>query len=258
MFDLFSDIFARRDNFLTRIDARAKLMIALSSILAVICSSKVFLPLAVALMCVWAMMAVGVPLRIVAARIAGPLGIVSALVILQAFLTRGTPIAAFSIGSWDLIASREGLLKGFLMGSRVVGSVSVILLLGSVTPAYKVFQALRWFRVPEGWVELALIMYRYIFALLDQTVDVAAAQSARLGYSGVRRSISSLGVLAGTVITRSMDQAIRTHEAMILRGYDGKMVFGPLSKMRAADRYSACLAIPAIVAVHVMLEWWPA
>ncbi|MBU0574951.1 MAG: hypothetical protein KJ704_01735, partial [Proteobacteria bacterium] len=45
MFDLFSDIFTYRDNALTRIDPRAKLVIALAALIAVITADKAVLPL---------------------------------------------------------------------------------------------------------------------------------------------------------------------------------------------------------------------
>jgi cobalt/nickel transport system permease protein len=256
MFDLFSDIFACRDNVLTRMDARAKLIIASGMILAVILSRKMYLPLTSFVVCVSAMIALRMPVRLVLLRLAGPLGIVVVLVAVKAFFTAGTPLASFPVFGWHLTASREGLYEGVLLGSRVMGSVSVMVLLGSVTPAYKIFHALRWFRIPEGWVEIALLVYRYTFTLLDQTADVAAAQSARLGYSNVRRSLSSMGVLAGTVITRSMDQAMRTYEAMMLRGYQGHLPFAPLPKMSISDRRSIILALPLIVASYVLLEWW--
>ena len=126
-------------------------------------------------------------------------------------------------------------MRGVLLGSRVLGAVSVMLLLSSVTPAYKIFGALRWFHVPEGWVEIALLVYRYTFVLLDQTADIASAQRVRLGYSSLGRSLSSAGVLAGTVVARSMDQAMRTYEAMTLRGYQGRLPMGPLAELKARD-----------------------
>ncbi len=217
MFDLFSDIFARKDNVFTRMDARAKLVIAFCTILAVIFSNRIWMPCLVFVVCVSAMLIIGIPWRIVLLRLATPMGIVLVLVVLQTFLTPGESIAEFSVLGVGLQASHEGLVRGSVLGSRVAGAVSVVLLLGSVTPAYNIFHGLRWFRVPEGWVEIALLVYRYTFTLLDQAADVAAAQKMRLGYSGVRRSLTSMGVLAGTVVTRSMDQAMRTYEAMSLR-----------------------------------------
>lgn len=256
MFDVFSDIFARKDNVFTRMDARAKMIIAGCMIIAVICSARIWMPSIVFVGCVSAMLFVGIPARLVVLRLTAPMGIVIVLVILQTFLTPGTSISEYHLFGRTFHATHEGLMKGGLLGSRVLGAVSVVVWLGSVTPAYKIFHGLRWLRVPEGWVEIALLIYRYIFALLDQTADVAAAQRVRLGYSGTRRSLHSLGVLAGTVVTRSLDQAMRTYEAMSLRGYNGSMPFGPLPSMTSIDRRSIAVTVPMIAFAFLFLEWW--
>jgi cobalt/nickel transport system permease protein len=217
MFDVFSDIFARRDNALTRIDPRAKLVAAVSVIILVILSDNMLMPLATALVCLVTMPALGIPVVLIAVRLLPPLAIVSVLVVLKTFLTTGSVIFTITILGHNFCATQEGLKIGLVMGSRVVGAVSVIILLSAVTPADKVFQALRWFGVPEAWVEIALLVYRYVFVVADQTADVIAAQKVRLGYSSLRRSMSSLSQVAGTVVVRSMDQAMRTYEAMTLR-----------------------------------------
>ena len=254
MFEIFSDIFACRDNVFTRIDPRVKLVTAITLIIGVVLSTKVFFPLTVLVFCLSAMLIVGMPVRLVLLRIAGPLGMVAVLVALQAFLSGSTPLFAVNLLHWKLTATDEGLRRGIVLGSRVLGAVSVMLLLSSVTPAYKIFNALRWFRVPEGWVEIALLVYRYTFSLLDQTSDVMLAQSTRLGYSSMRKSLSSVGVLAGTVITRSMDQAMRTYEAMTLRGYQGSMPFGPLPGLKTTDLKNLAIVLPLILTVFVLME----
>ena len=43
-FELFSDIFAFRDNLLSRLDARVKLLLALLTLFSVILSSKAVFP----------------------------------------------------------------------------------------------------------------------------------------------------------------------------------------------------------------------
>ena len=45
MFDLFSDIFTYRENRLTAVDPRAKLVVALAAILLVLASGRPALPL---------------------------------------------------------------------------------------------------------------------------------------------------------------------------------------------------------------------
>lgn len=257
MFELFSDIFACRDNTLTRIDPRPKMVIAFTLIVAVVLSKQAFFPLLAFISCTAGMLWLKIPVKLVLLRLVGPMGIVLVLVTLQAFLTGATILASFSFGGYSVVATEEGLMRGVLLGSRVLGAVSVMLLLSSVTPAYRIFGALRWFRVPEGWVEIALLVYRYIFVLLDQAADVAAAQRVRLGYSTLGRSLSSAGVLAGTIVARSMDQAVRTYEAMTLRGYQGRLPVGPLPKMKPADYWRMLAIPPVIVAVHLIMQWWP-
>ncbi|MGC8602120.1 MAG: cobalt ECF transporter T component CbiQ [Desulfomonilaceae bacterium] len=238
-------------------DSRTKMIMALSLIFAVILSTKIILPFIVMSVCVSIMLIIGIPPKIVFFRLIAPMSIVLALVVIQAFSLNGTRFFSLSLFGLHLVATYEGLGHGILLGSRVLGAVSVMILLGSVTPAHRIFHALRWFKVPDTWVEIALLIYRYTFTLADQTSDVVDAQKLRLGYSNLRRSLTSIGVLAGTVITRSMDQAMRTYEAMTLRGYDGAIRFEALPKMPKTEFIGILIMGPFVVAIYCIVEWWP-
>ncbi|HEY3319120.1 MAG TPA: cobalt ECF transporter T component CbiQ [Planctomycetota bacterium] len=236
MFELFSDIMACRETLFSRIDARVRLIGALSALVAVLCSTQPILPLAVLIAGVSCMLLLRLPLKLTLLRLAAPLMIVSILVLLQTFMYGSRPLWSFACAGITFTAREEGAWRGALLGSRVLGAVSVMLLLSSVTPAHQIFHALRWMGAPKTWVEVALLMYRYVFVLLDEAADVETAQRVRLGYTGVRRSLSSLGALSGTVLVRSLDQSQRTHQAMMLRGYKGYLVFGPLRPLRTRER----------------------
>ncbi len=255
MFDLFLDIFSYRDNAWTRMDARVKLMLALTAILLILLSTRMALPFVLFVFCTGAMLGLGMPPRLLLVRLAGPLGIVFVLVCLMAFTQGSTVLYSFPLHGSEFRLHEEGLLKGIMAGSRVLGAVSVILLLGSVTPAHKIFAALRWFRVPEGWVEIALLMYRYIFCLLEHTAEAVEAQKVRLGYAGTKRSLSSIGTLAGVVILRSLDQAKQTHDAMMVRGYRGCLPFGPLPCLCRKDISTILLGSFILVIPWLILEW---
>ena len=250
--EIFSDLFARQDNVLARVDPRTKLIVALAVLAAVIFSPTPAIPLAVFILCVASTVAMGVPPRLVALRLTAPLGIASVLMVLQSVFTGSTTM-------WRLlgiVVTREGFHTGLVMSSRVVGGMSVMLLLSSVTPAHKIFLALRAMGLSKSWVEIAMLMYRYIFVLLDLTADVTDAQRVRLGYSGVRRGLSSAGVVAGVVVLRAVDQAVRTNEAMRARGYKGDIPMGALPPLQRRDGWIiACAAIclgSFLLAVEVM------
>ena len=254
-FELFSDILAYRDNALTRIDPRVKFMLAVLAILGVLLSTGFAFPPAILAACLAAMMAVRMPLRLILVRLAAPLGIVLVVIVLQSLLIGSTPLFRISLFGFNIGVMREGVRHGALIGTRVLGAVSVLLLLSSTTRAHQIFHVLRWLGVPKGWVEIAMLMYRYIFMLLDRASDVMDAQRVRLGYSSFRRSLSSAGVLAGTVIETAMDQGIRTHEAMELRGYKGYMPFGALPRISSRDLRILWLTFGAMAAAYIWLEW---
>jgi cobalt/nickel transport system permease protein len=254
MFDLFSDIFTYRDNALTRIDPRTKLIIALAVLIAVVTSEGVVLPLLVFGICLGTVAALRIPAKLVAARLAAPLSIVAVLIVIQTLVTGTTPLFAVTLAGWQFTAKAEGLRQGTLLGARVLGAVSVVFLLSLVTPAHRIFQALRWFGLSRNWLEIAILMYRYIFVLMDRVANIAAAQKLRLGYTARGRAMRSFTTLAGATIIHSLEQAKRTHDAMRLRGYRGAMPFGPLPALGRREKLITSLSLVAIASA-CLLEW---
>jgi cobalt/nickel transport system permease protein len=255
MFDLFSDIMACRPNALTKADSRVKLVTALALLLAALFSTKLVLPVSVLIACLITMAALRLPARLTLARLLPPLLLTSILAVMQAFLRGSTPLWSFSLCGFHFTATVEGAWLGALLGARVLAAVSVLLLLSAVTPAHQIFHALRWLGMPKGWVELALLMYRYIFVLLDEAADVATAQRVRLGYATWTRSLSSLGTLSGTVVVRSLDQSVRTHEAMTLRGYTGNIPFGRLPPLSRVNCTMLCCVPVLLAALYCGVEY---
>jgi energy-coupling factor transporter transmembrane protein EcfT len=62
-----------------------------------------------------------------------------------------------------------------------------------------------------------------------------------------------MGSVCGTVIIRSIEQAVRTHEAMVLRGYRHEIPFGPMPPLSAKDRWITGLAVPALALAYVVV-----
>ena len=252
--DIFSDLFARQDNLLTRTDPRTKLILAIVTLITVSFSRNPLFPLAILVCCMVATIALGVPKRFVVLRLAAPLGIAAVLLVLQSVMTGTTPLWVVVAVGMKITVTWEGWHAGLLLASRVLGGMSVMLLLSSSTPAHRIFRAMRALGAPAGWVEIAMLMYRYVFVLLDLTADVTAAQKVRLGYAGIRRGLSSAGILSGTVILRSMDQAVRTNEAMRVRGYNGDIPLGPMSPFAWRDGWISLLSIAVLSGAFIAAE----
>lgn len=250
--EIFSDIFACQENCLTRQDPRVKLVTATAALLLVLFSSCPAFPFAVLVLCVTTTLMIGVPLRLIGLRLGASMGIAAILFVLQSTMVGSTPW--WVVQPFGIVFKEEGVRTGLLLATRVLGAVSVLLLLSSVTPAHRIFCALRGMGVPQGWVEIALLIYRYLFVALDLAADLTAAQKTRLGYATPRRGLSSASTVAATLMIRSLDQAVKTHEAMRTRGCGTNIPVGALPKMRSLDWLVTAAAVSVLAGFFFLLE----
>lgn len=253
LFDPFSEDICRHERL--QLDPRCKLAVAGAALLAVLLSRGLGMPAAILAACLIAMVMLRIPLKAAFLRLAAPLGVVGMIVLLKGFMDGQGPVV-FSVRffDWTLAARQDGLFQGAMIGMRVMGAAATVIVLGFVTPAHEIFRALRWLKVSPDWLEIAVYMYRYAFALIDQATDIAAAQRLRLGYCGMRRSLRSMGTLAGSVFACAVDQGLRTHEAMTARGYRGQMPFAPLPPVSARDQRITLASVLALCAFFLIGE----
>ncbi|MEE8423483.1 MAG: cobalt ECF transporter T component CbiQ, partial [Thermodesulfobacteriota bacterium] len=166
----------------------------------------------------------------------------------QIFFYGTTPAMELNLFGFHLTGYKEGLLRGFLIMAKVIGSVSWIIFLSMTTPVNKILNAAQWFKVPHICVEIFMLTFRYVFVLLEDAMIVRDAQRVRSGYSSFARSLQSIGQLAGTVVIRSYDQSIAIYEAMLLRGYNGRMMnFTYKDRLSIKDGIASILFIFVIV-----------
>ncbi|MFD9335660.1 cobalt ECF transporter T component CbiQ [Streptomyces sp. NPDC060028] len=98
-----------------------------------------------------------------------------------------------------------------------------LLLFAFTTPVSDVLPRLVRAGVPAPVVDVALVMYRIGFLLLDSMAQVRQAQAARLGHTGRAAVWRSLAGLAATSFVRAFDRAARLQVGLAGRGYDGAL-----------------------------------
>jgi cobalt/nickel transport system permease protein len=84
-------------------------------------------------------------------------------------------------------------------------------------------------------VELALIMYRYIFLLQEEGGRIRNAEKSRLGFVDTRAALRSSGILGGMLVLRTYDRAERSFAAMRCRGYRGALTAVTPGRMQGHD-----------------------
>jgi len=129
--------------------------------------------------------------------------------------------------------TRESINQGVFVFCRIVGGMSAMIFIALTTPMTDIFIVLRRFRVPESVIDLMMIIYRTIFILMDQVIQIYHAQVMRLGYSCYRESVRSLAVLCGAAFIASWDAGDDLIRAMDARCYNGK--FALLGEQRPVE-----------------------
>ena len=114
-------------------------------------------------------------------------------------------------------------MDGLQIGSRILGAVSIVALLGFSTHFTEIMAGLSWLKIPKGLIEISLFAYRYIFVLLEDAMVIYNAQKNRLGYSNIKRGLSSFGTLTGSLTLKAFEHSQNITTAMIQRGYDGNI-----------------------------------
>ena len=128
---------------------------------------------------------------------------------------------ALTLGSVYLTASRAALFQALQLICTALASVSCLYFLALNTTMTDILDQLRRLHVPGLLVELMLLIYRYIFVLLDVAYHIMTAQRARLGNRDFRTACKSFGGMASVLFIRAMKKAGLLYDAMESRCYDG-------------------------------------
>jgi len=153
-------------------------------------------------------------------RLCMPFGI-AWLVFLSLLFTNGShTLMVLHLGKFAFPVYLEGLQLGFLILMRIMTAVTLGSLLSFSTPMIEILETLRLCKVPKIIIDLAAMMYRYVFILEETSRSMRRAQLSRMGdqMTWIRQA-RDVGKVAGHVLIKSLDRSIRIYKAMLSRGY---------------------------------------
>jgi cobalt/nickel transport system permease protein len=127
------------------------------------------------------------------------------------------------LGIFNLAVTSDGFNQGLLVFARMLGGFSCIAFLALTTPMNKLFSVFESFKIPKIIIELSMLMYRYIFVFLEEAINMYHAQETRLGYSSIKQSIKSMGMLGSNLFIITWLKGEQTYIAMESRCYDGSI-----------------------------------
>lgn len=202
-----------------------KLAIVLFGLLVGVSSTSPVPSLFIALCMSFTTIALGkAPLKLYLKLLLAPVGFaVVGILIIAFFSGSGQELLSFKFLGYPLSVRKDGLELALLVLARSISGMCCLYFLALTTPMIELFALLKASRLPESFIELSMLIYRYIFVFLDMALSIRYAQTVRLGYSSFSRSLHSLGMLGSTLFIRSWEQGDKLFLAMNSRCYDGKM-----------------------------------
>jgi cobalt/nickel transport system permease protein len=197
----------------------------------------------------------GVPGRIIG-RVLLAEGLFLALAVVGVALSFSTaplpaPFESIQIGPLWVGTSASSLALAALLVSRALGCAAAMNFLALSTPLVDIVELLRRLRVPVVLIDLASVMYRFVFVLLESMQRMYTAQQSRLGYATRRAAMRSSGLLASRLFVDAYQRSSRMQTALESRGYTNDLRVLPLEYRH--DRRVYWLG--AAVASSLLLVW---
>jgi cobalt/nickel transport system permease protein len=224
----FSDEYASRDGLLQSIDPRIKLAGFTFFILTVLFTKSIAICLCLYVACIALAFLSNIDLGFFLKRTWIFIPLFSVFIAIPAafsLFTPGEAIARCSIFGLGLTITRQGLFGAVLFVSRVAASVSFAVLLGLTTRHFVLLKALRIAGVPQIFVMVMGMCYRYIYLFIEVIENTYTAIMSRVG-SRVSRAqgqrIVSWNMACLWYRSYRLNEAV--YSAMISRGYAGEPV----------------------------------
>ena len=226
----YLDTLSYRDTFIHRLDPRAKLVVTVSFIVTVVSFPKYEITglLPFFLFPVLLFSLADIPVKFIMKKVvlvssfALFIGIFNPLIDRKiAYSFWGFPVS----GGW--ISFLSIMLKFFL-------TITSALLLIATTSFPGICRALQKLGIPEIFVSQLLLLYRYIFVLTEETMRIVRAREMR-SFGNKGREMKAFISLAGTLFLKTVERAERIYQAMLSRGFTGRLHTADPYRFSGAD-----------------------
>ncbi|UYQ60449.1 cobalt ECF transporter T component CbiQ [Streptomyces peucetius] len=173
------------------------------------------------------------------------------------FCVTGAVPLLFAVGGPDgpVAFAPDGPPEAVRLLLRTSAASLGVLLFAFTTPMSDLLPRLVKAGVPPAVVDVALVMYRISFLLLDAIGNIRQAQAARLGHTTRAAAWRSLAGLGATAFVRAFDRASRLQTGLAGRGYDGTLrVLVPRAPVSRTFLGGVAALLTGIVVLTLVLE----
>lgn len=256
------DLYRAGQSPLHRLDARAKLILALALVLCLSLTPGTAWPTYILLFAlilsstVLSELGPGLVLR--RAMLALPFAVAALPLLLT---VPGQTLVSVRLGPLVLAISQPGLVRFISIVIRSWLSVQVAILLTATTELPDLLAAMSHLRLPRLLVAVLSLMWRYLAVLVDEALRMMRARESRSGSwtgrggSTVGWRASVTGSMAGSLFLRGLERSEHIHNAMLSRGYDGSIRSFETGAMDKSSRVLVWLGLLILGGLLLLGHW---
>jgi cobalt/nickel transport system permease protein len=144
----------------------------------------------------------------------------------------------FTWGGYYFYLSHQGMQQAEALGARAIASTCCIYFVILTIPFTEVLSVFRRMGCPVLLIELMMMMYRFIFVLLQTTHQLWTAQQSRSGYRTWKLWMKSLGLLIGQLLRCTLENYRQVSLTLASRGFTGDFRVCHSRRYFPSKRYS--------------------
>ena len=242
---------ASSNSLIYRLDPRVKVVVVfLFSVVVAVSNQFVVLVCALGLG-LWPVLLARVPIGQLGRRLVPVNAFILFLWLFLPFTLQGEPL--FSVG--PLVGTDEGVLYAARISIKSNAIMVMLIALVASTSILTLGHAMHELRVPGKIVYLLFFAYRYIHVIHRQYLRLVSAMKVRGFRPGTNmHTYKAFACLVGMLLVRSCDRAERVRNAMLCRGFRGKLYSLSQFSLKTSDVISLVVMLALILALGV-LEW---
>ena len=153
---------------------------------------------------------------------------------------------------WKSLPIAIGLLL------RSTAAISCLAFIGWTTPLMELIPVFGRIGIPSVLIDLALMIYHFLFVTATTLREMRRAQSWRLGRADYRSRMRALSMLAGGLFIRCIERFRRLEDGMQARGYEGRLWVLAPERAASARFIGGTVALQAGLLAAALVLWRPA
>ena len=249
------DAKSSKDSPIHNLEGRIKLISTIFIIVVCVISRELFIPIILEIFLLIILKLAKLSYWDSAKRLLMLLPFGGAIIIFQPFIQPGNIIWSYS---W-LHITDFGFNWAILLLTRMIVSLTAIIIYSSTTPLQEMASSFRKMKMPRDLAMILSIMVRFLFLFVDELSAIRKSQKSRnfsihSNNTPYKWRVKQVGYTIGMMFLKSYEQGERVHKSMVSRGFsDASEMFDEKRSPEKSDYLYLLSIIIIVIIVEIII-----